>query len=82
MLVVNPRIQARMQQQLEKTERWSMQLSRCPDAETVEQRDNECVDSGRGGLAQQPGPDVVQIGGIAPASQRVEDREEVGAFGD
>jgi len=29
-------------------------------------------------LKEQPGPELVQIGGIAPASQRVEDREESG----
>ena len=33
-------------------------------------------------LKEQPGPELVQIGGTAPASRRVEDREEVGAFGD
>jgi uncharacterized radical SAM superfamily Fe-S cluster-containing enzyme len=33
-------------------------------------------------LKEQPGPELVQIGGIQPASQPVEDREEVGAFGD
>jgi hypothetical protein len=33
-------------------------------------------------LKEQPGTELVQIGGVAPASQRVEEREEVGAFGD
>jgi len=33
-------------------------------------------------LREQPGPDLVQIGGIEAAPQPVEDREEVGAFGD
>jgi hypothetical protein len=33
-------------------------------------------------LKEQAGPELVQIGGIAPAPQAAEDREEVGAFGD
>ena len=33
-------------------------------------------------LKEQPGPDLVQIGGIQTAPQAVEDREEVGSFGD
>ncbi len=33
-------------------------------------------------LKEQPGPELVQIGGIEVAPQAVEDREEVGAFGD
>jgi hypothetical protein len=35
-------------------------------------------------LKEQPGPDLVQIGTIAPApaAKAVEDREEVGSFGD
>jgi hypothetical protein len=33
-------------------------------------------------LKEQPGPELVQIGGIAPAPRPAEEREEVGAFGD
>jgi uncharacterized radical SAM superfamily Fe-S cluster-containing enzyme len=33
-------------------------------------------------LKEQPAPELVQIGGTRPASRPVEDREEVGAFGD
>jgi hypothetical protein len=33
-------------------------------------------------LKEQPGPELVQIGGIASAPRPAEDREEVGAFGD
>jgi uncharacterized radical SAM superfamily Fe-S cluster-containing enzyme len=33
-------------------------------------------------LKEQPGSELVQIGGIQPAPRPVEDREEVGAFGD
>ncbi|HUI76899.1 MAG TPA: radical SAM protein [Bryobacteraceae bacterium] len=33
-------------------------------------------------LKEQAGPDLVQIGGIAPAPKTSEDREEVGSFGD
>ena len=33
-------------------------------------------------LKEQPGSELVQIGGIQPAPQPAEDREEVGAFGD
>jgi hypothetical protein len=33
-------------------------------------------------LKEQPGPELIQLGGIQPAPQPVEDREEVGSFGD
>jgi uncharacterized radical SAM superfamily Fe-S cluster-containing enzyme len=33
-------------------------------------------------LKEQPGPDLVQIGGAAPAPKSTEEREEVGSFGD
>ena len=33
-------------------------------------------------LKEQPSPDLVQIGSIAPAPKPVEEREEVGSFGD
>jgi uncharacterized radical SAM superfamily Fe-S cluster-containing enzyme len=33
-------------------------------------------------LKEQPGPDLVQIGSIQPAPKPVEEREEVGSFGD
>jgi len=33
-------------------------------------------------LKEQPGPELVQIGGAAPASRKEEEREEVGSFGD
>ena len=33
-------------------------------------------------LKEQPGPDLVQIGGIAAAPKPAEEREEVGSFGD
>jgi len=33
-------------------------------------------------LKEQPGPELIQLGGIQPAPQPVEDREEVASFGD
>jgi hypothetical protein len=33
-------------------------------------------------LKEEPGPGLVQIGGVQPAAKPVEEREEVGSFGD
>jgi uncharacterized radical SAM superfamily Fe-S cluster-containing enzyme len=58
--------------------------TRARDAKLKEQQENQRLMKlyKEHVLKEQPGPELVQIGSIQPASQPVEDREEVGAFGD
>jgi 7,8-dihydro-6-hydroxymethylpterin dimethyltransferase len=59
---------------------------RARDAKLKEQQENERMMKlyREHVLKEQPGPSLVQIGGMAPAppSKQVEEREEVGSFGD
>jgi 7,8-dihydro-6-hydroxymethylpterin dimethyltransferase len=57
---------------------------RARDAKLKQQQENERMMKlyRQHVLKEQPGPDLVQIGGIQPAAKPAEEREEVGSFGD